>query len=369
MSETDRWASLAKKSGAFYTALDEYLGRCLSECACPVMVLAEGYQIVALNTPREVISLAKRREKAGKAVTIKPAAQLKADARECIEHVMVLCSWISEDLRGADLAVKGAVDIKRIAHVQFLYKQLLRVALHFSHAHPNAGGGGVPKPMLRNLAKTLLDKQNGALLGVIVNELDFLKALVGCDDVNQLSPLSSPRSPPRSPSPTSFSQQQQQQQQQQSQSQQGTADVAVGRTSSGSPSMLRLEKVTDKAGGSAGGGGSGPVHRAGSVVRLPVIFKRDDKRDSTEPSMLRKAISTSQCERGEMGVDPLSSADRVAALPRLSAGGSVAAGSVTASASDSPGASPLGSPRTLVCCWGVLRATLPLNILARRPSS
>jgi hypothetical protein len=47
---------------------------------------------------------------AGMTVPIKPIAQLKGTARECIEHIVVLCSWINDEVgSGADVIASNKV--------------------------------------------------------------------------------------------------------------------------------------------------------------------------------------------------------------------------------------------------------------------
>jgi hypothetical protein len=126
ISETDRWVKLASKAWPFRKTLEEFLELHHQECSCQTMLLAQGYENVALTIPKEVISLAKKREKSGKSVEFKPVAQQKVNAHDYTQRLRVLFMWIDEDLEHVNVAGKGSVDIKHIVRIQFFYKHFLR---------------------------------------------------------------------------------------------------------------------------------------------------------------------------------------------------------------------------------------------------
>lgn len=178
VTELDRWVKLASKAWPFRKTLEEFMELHAGECECATMLLGPSFEIVSLNVPREVLALAKKREKNGQRVDFKVQSQMRLNASEMTQRLRVLFCWIQEDLDGLNIAGKGTVDVKHIERIQFFYKHFLRVANHWNFCHPNVGGG-LSGPMLRNLMQTLGDKHNGALLGVVLNELDFLRAYLG----------------------------------------------------------------------------------------------------------------------------------------------------------------------------------------------
>lgn len=142
LSDTERWVKLAAKVWPFRRTLDEYLEVYGSECTCASLQYAPGYETVALTIPREVLSLARKREKAGKPVSFKPAAQQHLTAPEMTVRLRALFLWIQDDMETVNLAAKGAVELKHVLRLQFLYKHFLRLLNHWNYCHSAVGGAG-----------------------------------------------------------------------------------------------------------------------------------------------------------------------------------------------------------------------------------
>ncbi len=105
--------------------------------------------------------------------------QAKLSAREMTLKLRVIFSWINDELE--DVSADSKIDFKQVVRMQFFYKYLLRVINHWNFCHSTVGGG-ISLPMQRNLAQTLSDQNNKALLGIILNELDFLRMFLGFDN-------------------------------------------------------------------------------------------------------------------------------------------------------------------------------------------
>jgi hypothetical protein len=192
-SETDRWLRLSAKVKPFLHGLETYVSSLFSPaitCECESLCYASSYETVALTVPREVLSMVKQKQKvAGDQVALKLQSQERLSAYEVLDRCLVMFRLINAERENMATVVqtKGTVDLAHVVQLQFFYKYYLRLLNHWNYAHPTAGEG-IPVSLQRNFLLTLSDKIACGLLGVVVNELDFLRLyLQGLDPTGTLS--------------------------------------------------------------------------------------------------------------------------------------------------------------------------------------
>ncbi len=193
LSETDRWLKLSAKVKPFLKGLEDYFASLFSPviaCECEALSYSSTYETVALTIPREILSLVKTKQKASvDVVPFKLQPQEKLSAFEVLDRCLALFRVIGgeKESMAAWVAAKGTVDLSHVAQLQFFYKYYLRLLNHWNHAHPTLGDG-IPLSLQRNFLMTVSDRVACSLLGVVVNELEFLRLyLQGMDPTGSLS--------------------------------------------------------------------------------------------------------------------------------------------------------------------------------------
>ena len=192
-SDSDRWIKLSAKVKPFVAGLEQYLDSLFSPaiaCECASLTYSATYETLMLSLPKEVLNLAKHKIKAGVSVNFKLQAQEKLSAFEVLERCRVIFGWIQGEKSNLETFVKqkGTVDLNHVVQLQFFYKYYLRLLNHWNFAHSNEGGG-IPVALQRNFLLTINDKAVGGFLGIVINEMDFLRVhLRSIDPTMTLSP-------------------------------------------------------------------------------------------------------------------------------------------------------------------------------------
>jgi hypothetical protein len=99
-------------------------------------------------------------------------------AYSVLERCLCLFRLIAgeKDHMVATIQSKGVVDIGHVVQMQFFYKYFLRLVNHWNFAHGDLVNDAAFLSLERNLLSTISEKVVCGLLGVVVNELDFLRA-------------------------------------------------------------------------------------------------------------------------------------------------------------------------------------------------
>ncbi len=182
-SETDRWTKLAGKMKPFLVGLEHFFSSLFSpaiSCECEALSYSNLYETVALTIPKEVMNLVKAKLKLGGAdvYPYKVVQQESLGAYAMLERCLCLFRLIAaeKDSMVGMVQSKGVVDGGHVVQIQFFYKYFLRLLNHWNFAHSVLVEGNAELNSLeRNFLTTVSEKVVCSLLGVVVNEVDFLR--------------------------------------------------------------------------------------------------------------------------------------------------------------------------------------------------
>lgn len=184
LSETDRWQKLSGKMKPFLIGLEAFLGSIFSPvitCECETLSYNASYETVSLTIPKEVAALIKTKMKLGGAEVypFKVQPQETLAGFGILERCLCLFRQIAAE-KEAMVAVaqsKGAMDLSHVVLMQFFYKYFLRLLNHWNYAHSELASADTSLLSLeRNFLTTVSDRVTCGLLGLVVNEVDFLRS-------------------------------------------------------------------------------------------------------------------------------------------------------------------------------------------------
>jgi hypothetical protein len=183
-TETERWLKLASKMKPFLVGFEEFVGSLFSPaitCECETLSYSSVYETISLTLPKEVTNLVKSKLKPGNGdvYPFKLVAQETLGAYAMLERCLHLFRLICGEKEAMVTAVqsKSVMELGHVALVQFFYKYFLRLVNHWNFAHLEQAGSNANLISLeRNLLSSISEKVVCGLLGVVLNEVDFLRA-------------------------------------------------------------------------------------------------------------------------------------------------------------------------------------------------